>query len=90
MDTAAGAPCARALMLSVVSFYGLLPVDLRVTAAVSPLNAHLLTSPPTLTGTSWRSVPLPNASRRGGHRPRFAGIGQSQAATVGAARASAV
>jgi glycosyltransferase involved in cell wall biosynthesis len=35
---------ARQLMLSVVSFYGLLPVDLRATAAVPRLNAQLLTS----------------------------------------------
>ncbi len=36
--------CVRQLMLSVVSFYGLLPVDLRSTAAVPRLNAQLLTS----------------------------------------------
>ena len=36
--------CARQLMLSVVSLYGLLPVDLRTTAAVPRLNAQLLTS----------------------------------------------
>ena len=35
---------ARQLMLSVVSVYGLLPVDLRATAAVPRLNAQLLTS----------------------------------------------
>ena len=31
-------------MLSLVSFYGLLPVDLRATAAVPRLNAQLLAS----------------------------------------------
>ena len=36
--------CAPRLMLSVVSLYGLLPVDLRSTAAVPRLNAQLLTS----------------------------------------------
>jgi glycosyltransferase involved in cell wall biosynthesis len=36
--------CARQLMLSVVSLYGLLPVDLRATAAVPRLNAQLLAS----------------------------------------------
>ena len=36
--------CARQLMVSVVSFYGLLPVDLQTTAAVPRLNAQLVTS----------------------------------------------
>ena len=79
--------CAPRLMLSVVSLYGLLPVDLRSTAAVPRLNAQLLTSLGAahpdweLLAISPEAKPLPGVETIGVALPASAG----QAAAVRAA-----